>query len=103
MVLDHMPRFTLAFSIDEAALPILDRLRDTMSRDQFFRHALELGFCEIFEGMTRTHRDMTMHLLSGNTLDYKQGRATLFRTNDPDNADRAAPPDEARVQLIRGA
>jgi hypothetical protein len=88
-----MPKFSLSFSIDDAALPILDKLRDGMTRQQFFHHALQLGLCEIFESMTRTHRDMTMHLLTGTTLDYKQGRAALFRTNDPDNADKPAAPE----------
>jgi hypothetical protein len=93
MVIDHMPKFTLAFSIDDAVLPLYDKLRDGMTRQQFFHHALQLGLCEILESMTRTQRDMTMHLLSGNTLDYKQGRASLFRPNDPDNADKPAPPE----------
>jgi len=86
-----MPKFSISFSIDDAALPIFDKVRDQMTRQQFFHHALTLGLCEIVESVTRTQRDMTMHLLTGNTLDYRGGRAVLFRINDPDNADRPAP------------
>lgn len=86
MVHDGMPMFELKFSIDGDALSVFDKLRDRITRDQFFRHALELGLCEIVENMTRLHRDYTTHLLSGNTHDYKQGRAKLFRVDDPENA-----------------
>jgi hypothetical protein len=43
MVLDHMPKFSMSFSIDDAALPIFDKVRDTMTRLQFFHHASQLG------------------------------------------------------------
>jgi hypothetical protein len=33
---------------------------------------------------------------------YKQGRAALFRPNDPDNADKPAPPEDAERKLFRG-
>ena len=81
-----MPLIEFKFSVSDTALPILDKLRDSMSRDQFFRHALELGLCEILEATTRMHRDYVTHKLAGNTLDYKQGRAALFSVSDPDNA-----------------
>jgi hypothetical protein len=81
-----MPLIELKFSVSDAALPILDKLRDSMSREQFFRHALELGLCEILEATTRMHRDYVAHKLAGNTLDYKQGRAALLSVSDPDNA-----------------
>jgi hypothetical protein len=88
-----MPKFTLSFSIDATAFPILEKIRDGMTSDQFFRNALELGLCELMESMSRMHRDMTLHFLAGNTMDYKQGRAVLFRVSDPDNADKPAPPE----------
>jgi hypothetical protein len=81
-----MPLIELKFSVSDAALPILDKLRDSMSRDQFFRHALELGLCEILEDATRMQRDHLTRILAGNTNDYKQGRAALLSVSDPDNA-----------------
>ena len=81
-----MPLIELKFSVSDAALPIYDKLRDSMSREQFFRHALELGLCEILEATTRLQRDYVTHVLSGNTRDYKQGRAALLSVSDPDNA-----------------
>ena len=81
-----MPLIELKFSVSDAALPIYDKLRDSMSREQFFRHALELGLCEILEATMRVQRDYVTHVLAGNTLDYKQGRAALLSVSDPDNA-----------------
>jgi hypothetical protein len=80
-----MPTFQISFTIDPDALPIVDKLRDSISREQFFRYALELGLCEILESATRVHRDMALSLLAGTTFDYKQARTALFHVGDPEN------------------
>jgi len=85
-----MPNVVLKFSLSDTAVAMIDALRDTMSRDDFLRHALTLGLGEIVEASTRTSRDYITHAINGQTKDYRQGRAVLFRADEPDGSPKVA-------------
>jgi hypothetical protein len=80
-----MANFNLKFSISDHLLPLIDNVRDPITREEFFRKALELGIADLIENAIRMNRDYLNHTFAGQTKDYRQGRAVL-RVDDPDNA-----------------
>ena len=79
-----MPNVVLKFSLSDTALAMIDGLRDNMVREEFLRRAMELGLGLVVEASVRTNQDYIMHTITGQTKDYRQGRALLFRVDEPD-------------------
>jgi hypothetical protein len=69
--------FKVEFSISDDLLPLLDGVRDQMSRDDLFRKAIELGIGDLIENAFRMNRDYLNHRLAGDSKDYRQARAML--------------------------
>jgi len=80
-----MANFQLKFSVSDSVLPLVDAMRDGVSREDFFRKAMELGLGELIEAAVRMNRDYLTHTLTGQTKDYRLGRAVL-RVDDPEGA-----------------
>ena len=79
-----MADFSVRFSVNDSLVPLIDNIRDAVTREDFFRKALELGIGDLIENAIRMNRDYLNHALSGQTKDYRQGRAVL-RVDDPEN------------------
>jgi hypothetical protein len=86
-----MPNLRLEFFLSEKGLALIDELRDSRTREEFFRQVLELGLCELVETTTRMHRDYLTHTMAGDTKDYRQGRAALFQIDEPKASEKKPP------------
>ena len=80
-----MPNLELKFSVSDMTLELIEQLRAGRSREAMLRHVMELGFCELIEAATRTHRDYTAHIIAGQTKDYRQARHKLFAVEEPES------------------
>lgn len=80
-----MANFNLKFTISDHLLPLIEQVRDPLTRDDFFRKALELGIGDLIESAIRMNRDYLNHTIAGQNKDFRQGRAVL-RVDDPENA-----------------
>lgn len=78
-----MQNLELKFSVSTTTLTFLDEMRGGRTLDDLLRQAIELGLCELLESVARTHRDYTVHIVAGQTKDYKLARNTLFSVEEP--------------------
>jgi hypothetical protein len=79
-----MPNFSLKFTLSDNLVPVIDSVRDKITREDFFRAALEIGIGDLIENAIRMHRDYLNHTITGQTKDYRQGRALLC-VSDPES------------------
>lgn len=98
-----MPNIRLApFYIDDLTLAIIDRLRDRMSRQEFFQRLIQSGWCNTLEELAKLGRDYAVPEMAQKTGNMQQGRTLLViepaRDDDePDHEDHDhAPPTAAR-------
>jgi hypothetical protein len=78
-----MPTVKLDFDISETGLAIIDAMRGDRERDEFLRHVIELGLCEVMESAARTARDYTTSAVMGETRDYRDARKQIFGIDEP--------------------
>lgn len=73
-----MPNIQLEpFFVDDLALAWVDKLRDRMSREEFFRRMMQAGLCNALEELARTTRDHAALEMSQATGGFQQGRGLL--------------------------
>ncbi len=80
----RMANFSLKFSVSDSLMPVIDSIRGPVSREDFFRKALELGISDLIDNTLRMHRDYLNHAFSEQLREYRQGRA-LLRVDDTEN------------------
>jgi hypothetical protein len=73
-----MPNIQLApFFIDDHTLAWIDKIRDRLSRDEFFRLLMHAGLCNTLEEMAKLSRDFATHHTSQISGSFERGRKLL--------------------------
>ena len=89
-----MPNIQLApFFIDDLTLAVIDRLRDRVSREEFFRRMIEYGLCTTLEELARLRRDYAAQDTSHKTALFQKGR-DLLNVEAARNPAQPAPEDK---------
>jgi hypothetical protein len=95
-----MPKFTVDFHVSDHLLPLLDKVRDPISREDFFRKAIEYGINYQLESAIRMSNDFLSRRLTTDNHDYAQARAAL-RIDAPLPPDDSAASPKAEITTLR--